>query len=116
MKIKLILDQQVLHATLDDNTAAKSFYALLPLQLTLEDYASTEKISDLPTKLAVQDAPKGYQANMGDITYYAPWGNLAIFYKNFGYANGLVRLGEISGDLHALKASGSFDVRIEADQ
>lgn len=24
------------------------------------------------------------------ITYYAPWGNLAIFYRDFGYSAGLV--------------------------
>jgi hypothetical protein len=32
---------------------------------------------------------------VGDITYYAPWGNLAIFYRDFGYSPGLVRLGHI---------------------
>lgn len=116
MKVRLIFDKHVLNATLDDSKAAKSFFALLPLELQLEDYAATEKISDLPQKLAVEDAPRGYQPKIGDITYYAPWGNLAIFYKNFGYANGLVRLGEITSDIKLLKKSGSFTVRIESDE
>lgn len=32
---------------------------------------------------------------MGDITYYSPWGNLALFYRDFGHASGLVRLGRL---------------------
>jgi hypothetical protein len=31
----------------------------------------------------------------GDITYYAPWGNLALFYRDFPYSNGLIRLGTL---------------------
>ncbi|WP_337926728.1 cyclophilin-like fold protein [Paenibacillus caui] len=29
------------------------------------------------------------------ITYYAPWGNLAIFYRDFRYSSGLIKLGSI---------------------
>jgi hypothetical protein len=31
-------------------------------------------------------------ASAGDITCYPPWGNLALFYCDFGYSDGLVRL------------------------
>ncbi len=44
-----------------------------------------------PTK----DAPAGYKPSVGDITFYAPWGNLAIFYKGFSYSNGLIVMGKI---------------------
>ena len=50
---------------------------------------------------------------MGDITYYAPWGNLAIFYKDFGYSRGLVILGKIDSGLEALIVPGSLRVTIE---
>jgi hypothetical protein len=43
-----------------------------PLTLTLEDYASIEKISDLPERLSTEDAPAGIDPAVGDITYYAP--------------------------------------------
>ncbi len=52
--------------------------SLLPLSVTLTDYASTEKISDLPRRLATDGAPDGFDPSAGDIGYYAPWGNLAI--------------------------------------
>jgi hypothetical protein len=42
---------------------------------------------------------------VGDITYYAPWGNLAIFYRDFGYSPGLVRLGRIDSGIETLAAS-----------
>ena len=58
---------------------ARDFISLLPLTLTLEDYAKTEKISDLPRTLTKERAPAGSDPSVGDITYYSPWGNLAIF-------------------------------------
>lgn len=115
MQIRLILEQQILNASLDeDSAAACSFYALLPLELTLTDYAAIEKVSDLPQALDIKGEPRGYQAKAGDITYYAPWGNLAIFHKDFSYANGLVRIGQIKEDIQPLRASGPLKVRIEA--
>jgi hypothetical protein len=35
-------------------------------------------------------APAGSDPSVGDITYYAP-GNLAIFYRDFGYSRGLFK-------------------------
>jgi hypothetical protein len=44
MKIRLQVDDQVVTATLYDNATARDFAALLPLSLTLEDYAVIERI------------------------------------------------------------------------
>jgi len=81
--------------------------------LTLKDYAETEKISDLPKKLSTESAPSGSDPSVGDITYYAPWGNLAIFYRDFGYSSGLVILGKIDSGIKALNVPGSVKVTIE---
>jgi len=99
MKIRIDIDgtQQPLFATLPMTPTVQDFAKLLPLTLTLKDYDSTEKIADLPTKLTTQNAPNGYAGQAGDLTYYAPWGNLAFFYKDstVGYANGLILLGKL---------------------
>jgi hypothetical protein len=50
---------------------------------------------------------------VGDIAYYAPWGNLAIFYKDFGYSRGLIGLGRIDSGIEALNVPGSLTVTIE---
>jgi hypothetical protein len=112
-KIRLNVDGKSLTATLDDTAAARDFASLLPLTLTLEDYASTEKISDLPRKLVTTGAPAGTAATAGDIAYYAPWGNLALFYRSFGYSDGLVRLGRIDAGGDALGRPGPLTGRIE---
>ena len=114
MKIQLIIDGEALSATLNDSAAARDFLALLPLDLELQDYANTEKVSDLPRRLRTDGAPKGADASVGDITYYAPWGNLAIFYRDFRYSDGLVTLGRIDSGVEALtNRRGPFSVRIE---
>lgn len=117
MKIRLIIGEKVLDATLADNAAARDFLSLLPISLTLRDYASTEKVSDLPRRLATDGTPAGVDPNVGDITYYAPWGNLAIFYRDFGYAEGLVKLGHLDSGIEVLTSrQGEFEVRIERTQ
>ena len=115
-KINITIGDTILTATLYDNPTTRDLIALLPLDLTLEDYAATEKICYLPQKLSQTDAPSGFDPSVGDITYYAPWGNLAIFYKDFGYASGLISLGKIDHSIEAFNKSGSINVRIELSE
>ena len=114
MKSRLTINGQSTTATLDDNATARDFLSLLPLTLTLEDYASTEKIAYPPRKLSTQGAPAGIDPDVGDITYYAPWGNLALFYKDFGFSTGLIRLGRFDAGVEILNSRGEPKVRIEA--
>jgi hypothetical protein len=113
MKISLKVGDRVLTATLIDSKTTQDFISLLPLTLTLKDYAGTEKISDLPKRLSTEGAPSGSDPSVGDITYYAPWGNLAIFYRDFGYASGLVILGKIDRGIEAFNVAGSLKVTLE---
>ena len=113
MKIRLKLEATVITATLIDSKTTRDFISLLPLTLTLEDYAGTEKISDLPKRLSTEGAPSGSDPSVGDIAFYVPWGNLAIFYRNAGYASGLVILGKMDSGIEALNVHSSVEVTIE---
>src|SRR4051812_2940217 len=113
MKIRMNVEGEVVTATLDDNATSRDFVSLLPLTLPLKDYAQTEKISDLPKRLTTEGAPSGSDPSVGDITYYAPWGNLALFYKDFGYSDGLIRLGKIDSGVEALNRPGLLRVTME---
>ncbi len=113
MNIIIRTPQGALNAQLETTPAAKAFFELLPLELTLTDYASTEKVADLPSALTTQGSPEGMTPVVGDITYYAPWGNLAIFYKGFSYSSGLIKLGHINGDLSLLTQEKTVNIRIE---
>lgn len=115
MKIRITIDGTPITATLEDNATARDFASLLPLTLTLEDYASTEKISDLPRRLSTEGAPAGADPDVGDIAYYAPWGNLAIYYKDFRYSDGLIKLATIDDGVQALRRDGAFQVVIERE-
>ncbi|MBL9219026.1 MAG: hypothetical protein JNG82_11095 [Opitutaceae bacterium] len=115
MKITIKAGQETLFATLGENATAKSFVALLPLELELEDYNQTEKIAYLPQKLVTDGAPAGADPSPGDITYYAPWGNLALFYRDFGYSTGLIKIGRIDSGVESLRGLRKIKIRIALD-
>lgn len=112
-RIHVIVGEETLSATLDDTATGRDFAALLPLEITLADYHATEKVADLPRRLDTTGAPDSYAPKAGDITYYAPWGNLAIFYKPFRNSKGLIRLGAFDGTVDALLRARATPVRIE---
>jgi hypothetical protein len=113
MRIRIITEARDIIATLFDNETARDFISLLPLTLTLEDYAGIEKISYLPKELSTQGAPAVSDFISGDVAYYAPWENLAIHHHEFGYAKGLVILGKIDGGKDTLIVSGPMTVTIQ---
>ena len=98
--IRLVVGRTELRGILD-TVAGRDFASLLPVTLTLSDFHSTEKIADLPRTLDMAGAAAGTAAAAGDITFYAPWGNLALFYRDFPYSDGLVRLGRFNDDTAA---------------
>jgi hypothetical protein len=113
MKIRLTVNRQAVTATLIDTATTRDFISLLPLTLTLEDYAGAEKIRVLPKRLSTEGALPGYNPSVGDIAYYAPWGNLAVFYRDSGYASGLVMLGKLDNSVAPFTVLGSLRVTIE---
>ena len=49
-----------------------------------------------------------------DVTFYAPWGNIAIFYREFRLSRGLVRFGRITSGIEKLAAMpGDFSIVFE---
>ncbi|MFJ9396317.1 cyclophilin-like fold protein [Streptomyces sp. AFD10] len=113
MDIRVIIDGQEVEATLNDSPAARDLASLLPLTLDLKDFHGTERIADPPRKLTTENAPGPQAPKTGDLAYYAPWGNLAIFYEDGPSASeDLLVLGHIDGDADLL--SGADRITIEA--
>jgi len=111
-RIIIKLPDTMITGSLNDSDAARAFAAMLPLNLNLEDYAATEKVADLPAKLPSQGSERGYTPKAGDVTYYAPWGNLAIFHKDFRHSPGLVPLGRLDSGGEVLARVGRVRVEI----
>lgn len=112
MKVYVRSGQTVMAGHIDDTPAGRDFCALLPLTLTVQDYANAEKIADLPKPLSLARAPKGSSAEPGDIAYYAPWGNIALFYQSAAFAPGLVKLGRLTTDFDILSCSHELTLEI----
>jgi len=108
MRISIEIEGAVVSGTLEDSEAAGDFASLLPL----EDYAATEKISDLPKPASTSGAPAGITSKVGDLAYYAPWGNRAIFHKDFRYSSDLVRLDTLDSGSELLRRLGSCEATI----
>ncbi|MFF5725114.1 cyclophilin-like fold protein [[Kitasatospora] papulosa] len=113
MDIRVTIEGQEVEATLNDSPAARDLDSLLPLTLDLKNFHGTERIADPPRKLTTGNAPVPQAPKTGDLTYYAPWGNLAIFYKDGPSASSdLLVLGHINADAEQL--SGADRITIEA--
>ncbi|WP_460063000.1 cyclophilin-like fold protein [Streptomyces sp. YKOK-I1] len=98
MNLRLTIDGHQADATLNDSPTAADFAALLPLTLNLSDFHGKERIADLPRRLSTSGAPDAAEAEPGDLAYYAPWGNLALFYRGSGSSDtGLIILGRVNG-------------------
>lgn len=80
---------------LEDNPATRDFYAQLPLTLEFSDYVGKEKISNALPKPLNTSGLNGYDPQVGDLFYFAPWGNLGIFYAKQPFHSGLVRFGSV---------------------
>ncbi|MES3151732.1 cyclophilin-like fold protein [Sphingomonas faeni] len=99
-------------AQIADSPSARDFLAQLPLDLTLTDYAATEKIATLPRPLTRDGAPAAVTPRAGEIGYYAPWGNIALYHKDGPRSPGLVLLGRIDELSADLASPGDVQVTI----
>ena len=112
-RIRIVFEGKEAVVTLLDTAAAKDLLAQLPLSVTFEDFAGAEKITYTPQKLDVQGSPNA-DAARGDFCYYAPWGNIAVFYKGMGHGTSLYVLGRLESGKEALAGMGkAFAARME---
>ena len=95
---------------LNDSDAAKELYTQLPLNIDVENFGSNEKIFYPPKKLSTSNIPLANAKN-GTLAYYAPWGDVVMFYKDFGAAKGLYELGScISACENIKNMSGTINI------
>ena len=115
LNVSITLGDRAIAATMEDNAAARDFLTRLPLEVTLNDFNNTtEKIFYPSPALTTEGVARGCAPTPGDITIYAPWGNVAIFCKNWSYSNDLIKIGRIDGDgIEALHVAGDITVKFE---
>lgn len=111
--VEMVIADKAYPVELDEHDASKALIARLPMTLEFEDFGATERIAYLNPKLDVGRAPTRTTPKAGDITYYVPWGNLAVFVRSFRSSESLVPLGRMSDEaMKALRDCGSTSVTI----
>ena len=96
---------------LNNSPAARDLYAQLPLSITVENYSDNEKIFYPPKKLNTTDTPLADGGRAGTLAYYAPWGDVVIFYRGFNSAPGLYELGHVTSGSECIpEMSGSIQI------
>lgn len=102
-------DTQVVYA-LNDSPAAQSLLSQLPLTVAVEDFSTNEKVFYPPQELDTSDTPLA-EGGAGTLAYYAPWGDVVLFYDSFSANGSLFELGEaVSGAENIGQMSGTITV------
>lgn len=117
MKVKMTVGGRTVTATMEDHAAGRDFLARLPLEVTLADFNNTtEKIFYPSPALTIEGVTRGCAPVAGDITIYVPWGNVAIFCKNWPQSRDLVRIGHIDGDGISVLSAYSDEVVVKFER
>jgi hypothetical protein len=96
--ILINLGDRTFTAQLADNPTARDLVDQLPLTLRFRDFNRVEKIAELPRPLTMDGVPAGADPEINDIGYYAPSGDLVLYYGDVGYFNGIVRIGRLHAE------------------
>lgn len=93
-QISIQFGENTIIYALNDGTVADSLYEMLPLTIEVEDYSTNEKIFYPEHELDTSDSPLA-QAGTGTLAYYAPWGDVVMFYGDYNENPSLYELGQI---------------------
>ena len=113
MRLQCSFADQTFTCLLQDNPTTRDLVSILPLDLTIEDFSTNEKIAHLPRRLNEGGLADYDDEAPGDLCYFRGWGNLAFFHGSYTYRGDLIRLGRIEGKIDPLLVKGTFPLRIE---
>lgn len=115
MKIRLIINGRTITARTIDSATARDFVSLLPLTLTMDDLFNREKFGRLPRAIS-HEGKHTHTYSLGDIAYWSPGPDVAIFYHHDGERipdPGVIVIGKIGSGVRALNMPGSVKVTME---
>lgn len=115
MKIRLIANGRTITAKMIDSPTVRDFVSLLPLTLTMSDLSKREKFGHLPRAIS-QEGRHAHTYSLGDIAYWPPGPDVAIFYRHDGEPipdPGIIVLGKIGPEVEALNVPGSVNMTME---
>ena len=114
MKIKINIGGKILTASLADNATARDFVSVLPLNLSMKDLFGREKFGDLPKALS-EDGPRKNRYEVGDIAYWSPDHQFAVYYRQDRESipsPGIIPIAKIDTGTEVFNVRGSVKVTI----
>jgi hypothetical protein len=118
MKINIKIGEKILTATLADSATARDFAPVLPLNVSMDDLFGREKFGKLPKALS-ENGPRTHSYKVGDIAYWSPAHDVAIYYRQDSESipsPGIIPIGTIDAGAEAFNVPGSVKVTIEVKQ
>jgi hypothetical protein len=118
MKIKIKVEDKTVTATLIDSKTTRDFVSLLPLTLTMNDLFKREKFARLPRAIS-EEGQRTRTYEVGEIVYWSPGPDLAVFYRHDGQAipsPGIIVIGRIDSGVEAFNSADSVRATFEIDQ
>ncbi len=115
MKLKITIGETILTASLIKSKTTDDFIKLLPFNLTMTDLFGREKYGEL-LKAISTEGKRSYNYEVGDIGYWSPSHDLAIYYKDDGESipnPGIIVIGRIESVIKVLTVPGSVKLKIE---
>ena len=80
--------------------------------MAVEDFSTNEKVFYPPQELDTTNTPLT-EGGAGTLTYYAPWGDVVLFYDSFSTNSSLFALGEaVSGAEDISQMTGTITVEV----
>lgn len=112
MRVKITSRGHTATFQLYDTAAAREFYAQLPLKLELTNFRDAQWMFYPPKKLNVTAGEAYHDGKKGELSYYAPWGDAFMLYKDFYAGDEMHRLGiNLTGinEIQGMSGSATID-------
>jgi hypothetical protein len=115
MKMRLRVNGKTITAKVIETPTTRDFISLLPLTLTMNDLSRREKFAHLPRAIS-SEGKHTRTYSVGDIAYWPPGPDIAIYYHHDGEIipdPGLIIIGKLGSAVSALSVSGTVKVTME---
>ena len=114
MRVKISVNNKVLHAVLDDNATSRAIYNKLPLKLFMQDLYSREMCYNFDESFKTENL-RSDNYEVGDLIYWPPMHSFVILYKQNGEKFRRQHLGKVLSGVEIFETTGDAEVLFEAE-
>ena len=114
MRVKISVNNKVLHAVLDDNATSRAIYNKLPLKLFMQDLYSREMCYNFDESFKTENL-RSDNYEVGDLIYWPPMHSFVILYRQNGEKFRRQHLGKVLSGVEIFETTGDAEVLFEAE-